>query len=85
MTTQSKNKNPVDACDTDNNQRKLYEVTVYRTEYQWCRVRVQSTSEEEAKQIGSDLASEKGEWETEDAEEYVHSVAQVREGRKDNE
>ncbi len=91
MKTDPKNQTPIRALshpehpETDNNKRQRYEVTVYRTEYLWCKVRVQSTNEEEAKQIGNDLASEDGQCETADAEQYVHSVETIQEGEKENE
>jgi hypothetical protein len=88
MTTNPNDENPSRAAgqstpaSTDTNPRKLYEVTVYRTDYLYTRVRVEAKSEEAAERAAERLAGlqKKSEWDFADRDLYAYEVEQVQEG-----
>jgi hypothetical protein len=88
MKTKIKNDqtNPLGACSTDTHPRKLYEVTVHRTDYYQVRIRIEAQCQEEAEKQAEKTArrQKQSEWELGDRDLYAFSVQVVQEGGKDN-
>lgn len=75
------------AQGTGTNPRKLYEVTVHRTDYCYATIRVEAESEDEAETQAEEIAELQPEanWDAADRELYAFSVEQVKEGGQANE
>jgi hypothetical protein len=67
---------------TDNNPRKLYEVTVHSTEYRYLTIRVHAKSEAAAERSAERIAGLRGDsaWNVADRDLYAYEVNQVEEG-----
>jgi hypothetical protein len=92
MKTDPKNSNasgllshPEQAADT--NPRRLYEVTVHRTDYRALNVRVKAESEQEAASLAEELAQTQDDsfWNVADRDCYAYSVEKVTEGGQGDE
>lgn len=66
----------------DTNPRRLYEVTVHRTDYFYTRVRVWANSEADAENNAEKRAAlqDKSKWEVADRDLYSYSVEVVKRG-----
>jgi hypothetical protein len=89
MNTDPKTNTPVqglklhpELASPDTNQRRLYEVTVHRTDYRYIKVRVWATSEASAENTAERIAHRRNdrEWNVADRDLYAYSVEQVQEG-----
>ena len=87
MKTDTKNSNASGTLShpeqaTDNNPRKLYEVTVHRTDYRYTKIRVQAKSEDEAENLAEDIAGlqEDSEWDVADRDLYAFEARELAEG-----
>ncbi|MGD0138971.1 MAG: hypothetical protein ABSD28_08850 [Tepidisphaeraceae bacterium] len=90
MTTDTQNSNasgtpshPEQAApSTDNNTRRLYEVTVHRTDYREARIHVEAKSEDEAGKLAEDIAERQkdSQWNVVDRDLYAFEVEQMKEG-----
>jgi hypothetical protein len=87
MTTDPKTSNasgalihPEPAADT--NPRRLYEVTVHRTDYRYMELRMWAESEDDARGNARKRAAlqHEAKWKMADRDCYVYSVEQVTEG-----